>query len=216
MHIWCCSEQGYLWTTVEYTSNSGNNIQQLYCFNQYKNTPNQNKKSWFNNKKPYDRMFLFADVSTPNTCFMLICRTQSESKLLFHQRYNHDAHIGDLFYICEPDAVDSYLGLNITQGIAIVVNPQSVFCSNVPHLYLPLIQHPQLPEPQANAMLYFKYDTTELFPQQQSIVTSACSGVFCDRQVRVILHWHRRFLLVHCLRNRMQNDDLVYDVFTWV
>jgi hypothetical protein len=119
---------------------------------------------------------------------MLICRTQSESKLLFHQWYNHDAHIGDLFYICEPDAVDSYLGLNITQGIAIVVNPHRVFCSNVPHLYLPLIQHPQLPEPQANAMLYFKYDTTKLFPQQQSIVTSACSGVFCDRQKSGSLH----------------------------
>jgi hypothetical protein len=179
---------GLLLNVIYCASNSSNNTQQLYRFNQYKNTQNQNKKGRFNNEKPYDRMFLFADVLTLNTCFMLICRTQSESKLLFHQRYNHDARIGDLFYICEPDAVDSYLGLNTTQGIAIVVNPQRVFCSNVPHLYLPLIQHPPLREPQENTILYFKYNTTELFTQRQSIVTSACSGIFCDRQKSGPLH----------------------------
>ena len=49
---------GLLLNIIHCASNSGNNIQQLYRFNQYKNTPNQNKKVGSTTKSPMIACFV--------------------------------------------------------------------------------------------------------------------------------------------------------------
>jgi hypothetical protein len=121
----------------------------------------------------YDRLFYFADLSTPGKCFAIMTETVSQTDLLMsHSRQN--VGVGDVFAIIEPDQV-----LRALQGDIPLVNtgkPLYPLVNSGFAVAVPLVV------PEAGKQHYFYLRNVSVQLTKVEAVNSSCNGTLCDRQ----------------------------------
>ncbi len=129
-------------------------------------------------ERHYDRMFTFADILQPHTCFTIICNTHQDSIKLMERCSRTQEGVGDMFMIIEPDMVEYYLG--DTTSVPIVESPKDFIPVN--NRFVDSISTSKLIMPDTDHTTYFCLHKQKIKCSRASLEYASCSGSFCDRQ----------------------------------
>jgi hypothetical protein len=173
---------------------------------QYSNTYNAaagTKRAKNNNAAPYDRMFIFGDVNDPPNCFVVICETARESRMLTEHSCNEIA-VGRVFCLLEPRKTDKFIG-NGDLPIVSLTDPLVPLSMNEKSKVLPTV----LSAPgDVGKQIFFVYHHIPIQVSYFYVATDdvSCSGILCDRQHRL-----KQNSSCACLHTGKSNKPIVGD-----
>lgn len=125
----------------------------------------------------YDRLFVFADLSTPGKCFAILADTVSKSDLLMSHA-QHNVSVGDVFGMMEPDQV-----VRALQGDIPLVNTSKPLYPLVNSGFPPVVP---LVVPEAGKQRYFYLKNVSVQLTKVEAIKGSCTGTLCDRQGRIM------------------------------
>jgi hypothetical protein len=161
------------------------------------------KRAKNNNSAPYDRMFIFGDVNDPPNCFVVVCETARESRMLTEFSFNEIA-IGRVFCMLEPRRTSKFIGNGDLPIVSLTEALVPLTMADKPKVLPTAISVPG----DVGKQMFFVYHNVPIQLSYFYVATDdvSCSGLLCDRQHRL-----KQNSSCACLHTGKVNKPIVAD-----